>query len=310
MPGPSFVAGSDMDPLKHIAIIGLGAMGAPMALHLSRSGYEVTGVDLDPGARDRFPGAVTPQQADFSGVDAVVTMLPEGPQVMDVYQGAILSNAYSGAVLIDCSTIDLETARTLNKLAVEKGFAQIDAPVSGGPEAAGAGELSFMVGGDADHVSLARPLLENLGKKTTHFGAAGSGQAAKACHNMICGITAMAVFEGFALADALQLDADQFYELCAGAAAQSWTLENRCPIPGVVPAAPSSNGYAPGFAARLMAKDLRLAQAAAQISGQVTPFGAEAARAFTRFAEATGGDLDFSSYFTALKQQTKTIGTD
>ena len=293
-----------------IAFVGLGTMGRPMARTLRAADHNVLGMDISSEMRQHFEGAIAPDASALHDAQVIITMLPEAEHVSDVYRQTVLHGASAGALLIDCSTIDVEVARTLNNLALEKGFAQIDAPVSGGPEAAGSGGLSFMVGGDADHVARARPLLENLGKKITHFGAAGSGQAAKACHNMICGITAMAVFEGFALADALKLDATQFYELCAGAAAQSWTLENRCPIPGVVPAAPSSNGYAPGFAARLMAKDLRLAQAAAEMSGQVTPFGAEAARAFTRFAEATGGDLDFSSYFTALKQQTKTTGTD
>ncbi|MEO0389972.1 MAG: NAD-binding protein, partial [Pseudomonadota bacterium] len=151
----------------------------------------------------------------------------------------------------------------------------------------------------------AQPMFAAMGAKITHFGASGSGQAAKACHNMICGITAMAVMEGFALADALDLDLHKFYGLCAGAAAQSWTLENRCPIPGVVDAAPSSHAFAPGFASALMAKDLRLAQAAATASGQSTPFGAEAARAFTAFAE-TGGALDFSAIYTTLRALPKT----
>lgn len=284
-----------------IVVVGLGAMGAPMAGHLRASGHAVTGVDLVPGAVTGFDGALAPADADFTSADAILTMLPEGAHVRDVYDRWILPAACPGAVLIDCSTIDVETARALNALALEKGLAQVDAPVSGGPEAAGSGTLSLMVGGQEADVAAARPVLDALAAKITHFGAPGAGQAAKACHNMICGITAMAVLEGFALADALGLDPEQFYTLCSGAAAQSWTLENRCPIPGVVPGAPASNDYAPGFAARLMAKDLRLAQAASEASGQPTPFGGEAARAFTAFAEATGGNLDFSSYYTQLR---------
>ena len=172
--------------------------------------------------------------------------------------------------------------------------------MSGGPAGAESGNLSFMVGGSVSAFERAQPYLETMGHKITHFGAAGSGQAAKASHNMICGITAMAVIEGFALADALDLDLDKFYALCAGAAAQSWTLENRCPIPGVDPAAPSSNDFAPGFAVRLMAKDLRLAQAAARSNNQQTPFGAMAAKHFTDFAETNGG-LDFSAFYTQLR---------
>jgi len=289
-----------------LAVIGLGTMGAPMAQHLQASGYQTLGVDPDPGAADRFAGAVAPEVTDLSDADVIVTMLPEGRHVQEAYETTILPAAPPGAMLIECSTIDVETARSLNALATAKGFAQVDAPVSGGPEAAGNGGLSLMVGGTGQDVARARPVLQVLGSRITHFGAPGSGQAAKACHNMICGITAMAVLEGFALAEAMGLDPAQFHRLCAGAAAQSWTLENRCPVPGVVPDAPASNGYAPGFAARLMAKDLRLAQAASASSGQPTPFGAEAARVFTEFANATGGALDFSSLYSELR---KTGGT-
>ena len=279
--------------MKRIAFFGLGTMGAPMASHLAASGLDVTGVDVDPDARSRFSGAVPPAEAELGAADFVITMLPGGEHVRDAYERWILDAAHAGVVLIDCSTIDVETARSLNAAASKRGLSQIDAPVSGGPEAAGSGRLSLMVGGRDADVALARPVLEALGTKITQFGAPGSGQAAKACHNMICGITAMAVLEGFALAEALGLDPAKFHQLCAGAAAQSWTLENRCPIPGVVPGVPASNGYAPGFAARLMAKDLRLAQVASEAAGQPTPFGAEAARAFSEFAEATGGNLDF-----------------
>jgi 3-hydroxyisobutyrate dehydrogenase len=177
----------------------------------------------------------------------------------------------------------------------------LDAPVSGGAEGAAKGALSFMVGGPEAAMTRARPLLEAMGTKITHFGASGSGQVAKACHNMICGITALGVCEAFALAEALGLDPGEFFQLCKGAAAQSWILENRCPAPGPAPAAPSSNGYAPGFAARLMAKDLRLAQAAAAAAGQPTPFGAEAARRFTEFAE-TEGNLDFSAIYRTIRK--------
>lgn len=284
-----------------VAVIGLGAMGAPMARRLKTSGFDTVGIDTDSCACERFAGAVAPEAADLSRADVIVTMLPDGAHVRDAYERAILPVASADAVLVDCSTIDVETARTLHAKARERGLAQVDAPVSGGPEAAEAGALSLMIGGYEDDVTRARPVLDALGTKITRFEAPGSGQAAKACHNMICGITAMAVLEGFALAEALELDPTKFYQLCAGAAAQSWTLENRCPVPGVVPNAPASNGYAPGFAARLMAKDLQLAQAAAQASGQPTPFGAEAARAFAEFTKATGGALDFSSLYTRLR---------
>jgi len=229
-------------------------------------------------------------------------MLPEGNHVRDVYQRQIFANVASGTLLIDCSTIDVETTRSLSNDAQQRGLHMVDAPVSGGPEGAAAGSLSFMVGGNDDAVAQAEPLLNVMGSKLTHFGASGAGQAAKACHNMICGITALGVCEAFALAESLDLDADRFFNMCRGAAAQSWILENRCPVPGPAPEAPASQNYAPGFAARLMAKDLRLAQAAAQFSGQETPFGKQAAERFTAFAEAGDGDLDFSAiYRTMLK---------
>jgi 3-hydroxyisobutyrate dehydrogenase len=271
-----------------------------MAQVLRTAGFDVVGMDVSPEMRELFDGAVAPSLAAMEGAEIVVTMLPEGRHVAQVHQDIIRPGAAPGTLLIDCSTIDVDTARDLATKAEAQGLAMLDAPVSGGPTGAEAGTLSFMVGGADEAFSKASPVLDAMGAKITHFGAAGSGQAAKACHNMICGITAMAVVEGFALADALQLDLHKFYALCAGAAAQSWTLQNRCPIPGVVPAAPSSNAFAPGFASALMAKDLRLAQAAATSTGQATPFGAEAARAFTEFAEKDGG-LDFSAIYTSLR---------
>lgn len=287
--------------MKKITVIGLGVMGGPMASWLKQQGFSVTGVDVSEAIRHQWCGALSPEEANLSTENVVITMLPEGRHVLAVYEQQILPQVANDCVLIDCSTIDVETAKQVNQLAQAQGIAQIDAPVSGGNVAAGSGGLSLMVGGAEDDVQRAMPVLQVLGSKINHFGPAGSGQAAKACHNMICGITAMAVMEGFALAESLQLDPQQFYQLCASAAAQSWTLENRCPIPGVVPEAPASNDFAPGFAARLMAKDLRLAQAAAQSSGQETPFGALAAERFSQFAEQTGGNLDFSSFYQQLR---------
>ncbi len=288
--------------MTRIAFVGLGTMGLPMARHLRASGHDVLGIDVSPSARAMFESACPPEVAELKGIKAVVTMLPEAEHVVRSYQELILVRSAPDALLIDCSTIDVMTAQKLHEMAAARGQVQIDAPVSGGPEAAGRGELSFMVGGTQAGVARARSILEELGSKIVHFGTPGSGQAAKACHNMICGITAMAVLEGFALADASGLDLDQFHELCANAAAQSWTLEHRCPIPGIVPNAPASNGFAPGFAARLMAKDLRLAQAAARSVGQKTPFGAMAAEDFTGFAENTGGAEDFSAYYKTLRR--------
>ncbi|MEM7075793.1 MAG: NAD(P)-binding domain-containing protein [Pseudomonadota bacterium] len=286
--------------MTEIAFIGLGTMGRPMAEGLRAAGCHVRGMDVDPATCVLFDGAGAPRAGDLSDADVIITMLPEGRHVTQVHETVVCPGARAGALLIDCSTIDVDTARALAASADKRGLAMLDAPVSGGPAGAAAGTLSFMVGGSAAAVRRAGPLFDIMGSRVTHFGQAGTGQAAKACHNMICGITAMAVLEGFALADALDLDLPKFYELCAGAAAQSWTLENRCPIPDIVPDAPSSNAFAPGFAAALMAKDLRLAQAAAHSAGQLTPFGADAARAFTTFAE-TQGDKDFSAFYTTLR---------
>lgn len=291
--------------MKRIAVVGLGAMGLPIAQNLISRGYDVLGSDLVDSALDALNAAggrgVAPMELDLADREVVVTSLPEGRHVRGVYEDRIFPSSPAGTLLIDCSTIDVDTTRSLAQAARERDLAMIDAPISGGPEAAAAGKLSFMVGGEDASVRRAMPLLEQMGAKFVHFGESGSGQAAKACHNMICGITAMAVCEGFALSQALGLDAEKFHALCRGAAAQSWVLENRCPIPGVVPEAPSSHDYAPGFAAGLMAKDLRLAQMAAQSSGQSTPFGAEAARTFTEYAESGEAALDFSAFYRTLR---------
>ena len=286
--------------MARVAVIGLGVMGLPMATNLRDKGHDVIAMDVSAEARRAFAGAIAPSADALKPAEIIVTMLPEGAHVRGAYDDVVLPGA-AGALLIDSSTIDVDTTRSLSAAAAARGLAMVDAPVSGGPEAAGKGALSLMVGGSEEAFARAQPILADMGAKIAHFGPSGAGQAAKACHNMICGITAMAVVEGFALADALGLDLAQFHQLCAGAAAQSWTLENRCPIPGVVPNAPASNGYAPGFAARLMAKDLRLAQAAAASSGQATPFGAAAAKTFTEFAEDGGGAFDFSAIYRTLR---------
>ncbi|MEM0989161.1 MAG: 3-hydroxyisobutyrate dehydrogenase [Pseudomonadota bacterium] len=284
-----------------VAFLGLGTMGRPMAERLSAE-HQVVGWDVVPEASKAFSGGVTAIAEALTGADVVLTMLPEGSHVGEVYRTHVFPGVSPGTLLIDCSTIDVDTTRQLAGEAASNGLQMVDAPVSGGAEGAAAGTLSFMVGGEAAAYDRAQPILAGMGAKIAHFGAAGAGQAAKACHNMICGITALAVCEAFALADGLGLDPEKFFSLCQGAAAQSWVLENRCPVPGPAPAAPASNGYAPGFAARLMAKDLRLGQMAAEACGQETPFGAEAARRFTEFAEAGGGDLDFSAIYRSVRK--------
>ncbi len=282
---------------------GLGTMGLPMARTLFDAGIDLVATDVSAAAREAFGAAggaaPPPTDVDVSTADVVLTMLPEGEHVAAVH-ASVREDVADGTVFLDCSTIDVETTAALHTAASERGLELVDAPVSGGPEGAAAGTLSFMVGGRDDAVERIRPLLDTLGSRVTTFGPTGMGQAAKACHNMIVGITGLAVFEGFALADALGLDASAFHALCSNAAAACWTLDNRCPVPDVVDGAPSSNGYEPGFAARLMAKDLRLAQAAAASVSLETSFGRQAAERFTEFAEAGNGDLDYSALYRTL----------
>lgn len=290
--------------MSSIAFIGLGVMGLPMARNLIARGYDVIGADLSDAARADLVvaggKACLPDDLNLAGVDVVITMLPSGKIVESVYESIVLPRAEPGTLVIDCSSIDLETTKKVAGLATDKGLIAVDSPVSGGPEAAGTGKLSLLVGGAEESVAKAQPLLAEMGAKMTRFGDNGAGQVAKACHNMIVGITAMGVYEGFALARACGLDAGQFYDLCNGAAAQSWVLHNRCPEPGIVPAAPASHDYAPGFAAGLMAKDLGLAQSAANAAGIKTPFGSEAADRFAQFVAEGGGGKDFSAIYRTM----------
>lgn len=285
-----------------VGFVGLGTMGLPMALRLQEMGFDLRGWDQVAEVGGSLKGRAKSLEAVGSGADVLITMLPEGGDVTGVHEALLTSGLPAGRLFVECSTIDVDATRRLAAAAANAGHGFVDAPVSGGPEGARNGTLSFMVGGAPENVSRAQPLLSAMGAKVTVFGAPGAGQAAKACHNMICGITALGVCEAFALAEALELDPKSFFQLCQGAAAQSWILENRCPVPGPAPAAPASNDYAPGFAARLMAKDLRLAQAAAATSGQDTPFGAEAARRFSAFADAGGGDFDFSAIYREIRK--------
>ncbi len=284
-----------------VGFIGLGTMGLPMAHCLRNAGHEVSGWDASPAALEKFD--MTTRSLAELGKDckAFVTMLPEAAQVREVLEDLLASGVPPASLFIDCSTIDVASTRALAALLADAGHVFVDAPVSGGSEGAVRGALSFMLGGDPAAIEQARPLLEKMGSKLIEFGPAGSGQAAKACHNMICGITALGVCEAFALAEALGLDVGDFFRLCSGAAAQSWILENRCPVPGPAPNAPASNGYAPGFAARLMAKDLGLAQQAAAAAGQDTEFGAASARRFREFVEQGGGELDFSAIYRQIR---------
>jgi 3-hydroxyisobutyrate dehydrogenase len=282
--------------MTNIAFIGLGNMGGPMAANLVKAQHKVAGFDLAKAALDAFPGEKAASVAEaVKDAEIVVTMLPAGPHVRSVYAEHVLPNAKPGALLIDCSTIDVETARWVSRLAKEKGFDMLDAPVSGGTGGAAAGTLTFMVGGEAAAFERARPVLEKMGKTIVHTGAAGNGQAAKICNNMILGASMAVVCEAFGLAEKLGLDAQKLFEVSSKSSGQCWSLTNYCPVPGPVPAAPSNRGYQPGFTAEMMLKDLRLAQQAAAAANAATPIGAAAAGVYALMESAGMGKLDFSA---------------
>lgn len=287
-----------------IAFIGLGNMGGGMAANLVKAGHEVRAFDLSEEAtgRARDNGAeVYPNVAEaVTGADAVVTMLPNGGIVESVYTGDIFANAPPAALLLDCSTIDVATAKRVGAAAEAAGFAMVDAPVSGGIAAANGGTLTFMVGGSDEAFAAAQPILANMGKTVIHAGALGSGQAAKICNNMILGANMIATCEAFALADKLGLEAQTFFDIASKASGQSWSMTSYCPVPGVGPSTPADNGYQGGFATALMLKDLRLAMAAAKDAGAQVPMGERAEALYSAFAEAGNGGLDFSAIIKSL----------
>jgi 3-hydroxyisobutyrate dehydrogenase len=293
-----------------IGFIGLGNMGGPMAANLVKAGHQVTGFDLAPASLAALAaaGGKTAKSAAEAAAagEVVVTMLPAGPHVRAVYlgDGKVLASARKGALLIDSSTIDVETARGVAKAAQDAGFGMLDAPVSGGVGGATAGTLTFMVGGEAADFERARPILEKMGKTIVHAGPAGNGQAAKICNNMILGISMIAVCEGFALAEKLGLDAQKLFDISSKSSGQCWSMTNYCPIPGPVPASPANRGYQAGFTAEMMLKDMKLAQQAANSAGAVTPLGAEAAALYGLFVAAGGAAYDFSAMMRWIKGET------
>jgi 3-hydroxyisobutyrate dehydrogenase len=286
-----------------IGFIGLGNMGAPMAANLVRAGHQVTGFDLVPGAMEALAtkgGHTVASVAEAAAADdIVITMLPAGPQVRSVYldEGGILANARRGALLIDCSTIDVETARAVAAAAKSSGFDMLDAPVSGGVSGAEAASLTFMVGGEAEIFARAQPVLAAMGRTIVHAGPAGNGQAAKICNNMILGVSMIAVCEAFSLAERLGLKAQTLFDISSKSSGQCWALTSYCPVPGPVPASPANRDYAPGFTAAMMLKDLRLAQQAAGATATATPLGAAAASLYQLFADRGAGSLDFSGIY-------------
>ncbi len=283
--------------MANIAFIGLGNMGGPMAANLVKAGHKVTAFDLAEVSKNqaRNDGAAIADSAAAAvkGADTVITMLPAGKHVISVWTDVIPSMA-KGALIIDCSTIDVESAKAAHALAAKHGMASVDAPVSGGTGGAKGATLTFMCGGDDQAFAAAKPVLENMGKKLVHCGAAGAGQAAKICNNMILAISMIGVGEAFSLAEKLGLSHQALFDVASTSSGQCWALTSYCPVPGPVPTSPANNGYKPGFASALMVKDLTLAQDAAKAAGAATPLGKHAQEIYKAFDAAGNGGVDFS----------------
>ncbi len=290
--------------MAKIAFIGLGNMGGPMAANLVKAQHQVMAFDLTAAAVDAAvdKGAkkVGSAAEAVKGAEVVVTMLPAGKHVREVYEKDVLPNVAKGTLLIDCSTIDVDSARHVGALAQKAGLEMIDAPVSGGVGGATAGTLTFMVGGSDAAFAKAKPILEKMGKNIVHAGASGNGQAAKICNNMILGVSMIAVSEGFMLAKRLGLDAQKLFDVASTSSGQCWSLTNYCPVPGPVPTSPANRDYQAGFTAAMMLKDLMLAQQAANAAGASTPLGAEAAQLFNLFVNSGNGAKDFSGIIRML----------
>jgi 3-hydroxyisobutyrate dehydrogenase len=287
-----------------IGFIGLGHMGGGMAANLAAKGFAVRAFDLSEEALGRAVEAGCTRAVSAAdaaaGADAVVTMLPAGKHVREVYESALLE-APRGTLLLDCSTIDVATAKEVAQMARTRGLVAVDAPVSGGIAAANAGTLTFMVGGSDEAFARAQPILAAMGKAVIHAGANGAGQAAKVCNNMILGAEMIATCEAFALAEKLGLEADKFFAIASVSSGQSWSLTSYCPVPGVGPETPADREYQGGFATALMLKDLNLSQEAAASVGADTPMGARARELYQAFADAGHGGLDFSAIIKTLR---------
>jgi len=290
--------------MANIAFIGLGNMGGPMAANLVKAGHAVSGFDLSKeilaaaAANGVTPAASLTDAA--SSADIVVTMLPKGVHVLSVW-GELVSAVKPGTLLIDSSTIDVDSARKAHDLAARANCLSLDAPVSGGTGGAAAGTLTFMAGGSEESFARARPVLEAMGKKIVHCGGNGAGQAAKICNNMILGISMIGVCEAFALGEKLGLSHQALFDVASTSSGQCWSINTYCPVPGPVPTSPANNDYKPGFAAALMLKDLKLAQEAALASGAATPLGAQAAQLFDLFEKQGHGGRDFSAIIEMLR---------
>ena len=294
--------------MTNIAFIGLGNMGNPMAANLVKAGLNVTGFDLvaDNLSQAEANGLAIASNAAAAvdGADVVITMLPAGAHVISVY-GDVLPNARPGALFIDSSTIDVDSARQAHKMASEANMLSVDAPVSGGVGGAEAGTLTFMAGGSQESFALAEPILDPMAGRVVHCGDGGAGQAAKICNNMILGISMIGVGEAFVLAEKLGLSHQALFDVASTSSGQCWSINTYCPVPGPVPTSPANNDYKPGFAAALMLKDLKLAQEAAQSAGAVTPLGASALQLYGLFNAAGEGGTDFSGIINLLRGEEK-----
>ena len=291
--------------MTRIAFIGLGNMGHGMAANQVKGGREVLAYDISPAAVARAveagcTAALTVPEA-VGAADAVITMLPAGRHVRQVFETEVLPHARQGAVLIDCSTIDMESARAVHRQAAEARFRFADAPVSGGMIGAEGGTLAFMVGCEDDAFAAVQEALAPMGRAVIHAGGPGAGQAAKICNNMLLGVSMLGTCEAFALAEKLGLDPIRFFEITSRSSGQCWSVTTNCPIPGPVPTSPANRGYAAGFTTALMLKDLKLAQAAAAGAGASTPMGAEAEALFQLFDSLGYGGKDFSAVIQMLR---------
>jgi 3-hydroxyisobutyrate dehydrogenase len=291
--------------MASIAFIGLGNMGGPMTANLVKAGHKVVVFDLVAALRDqaKADGAAIAESsvAAVKGAEAVITMLPAGKHVLSVWNDVVPSMT-KGALIIDCSTIDVESAKAAHVLAAKHGMASVDAPVSGGTGGAKGASLTFMCGGGDKAFAAAKPVLENMGKRIVHCGGGGAGQAAKICNNMILAVSMIAVGEAFALAEKLGLSHQALFDVVSTASGQCWALTSYCPVPGPVPTSPANNDYKPGFAAALMVKDLTLAQDAAKATGAATPLGKHAQEIYKAFDAAGNGGVDFSGVIQHIRE--------
>lgn len=296
----------------HVAFIGLGHMGGPMAANLVAAGVTVTGYDVVPAALDAARASGVTIAADIPGAvhdaDVVLTMLPSGAHVHEVYQGTdaadsgALAAARPGTIFLDCSTIDVAEAQQAAEMVVQAGFTAVDAPVSGGVVGAEAGTLAFMVGGAEETVAAVHPLLEIMGARIVHCGATGMGQAAKVCNNMLLGVTMIGAAEAFVLGERLGLDHQALFDVISQASGQCWAVTTNCPVPGPVPGSPANRDYQPGFATALMNKDLGLAVQALESTGSAAPMGELAHQIYRDFAATDGAHRDFSAIINELRE--------